>query len=125
MIKKFWHVGFSVNNLDNAIAQYESLGFKLVQRFEKTQPKSLAAHMNHPNGSGIEMFQFIDKNHPQVEFIKQHIAFISNNIEEDLKILESQGCQVVIPVTAGVTVKKFSFIRDPNEQYIELAEINL
>lgn len=122
MIRKFWHVGFGVEDIDKAIEEYESLGFKLVQKFEKDEPKSKAAHLTHPNGSGIEMFQFLDKNHPQVEFIKQHMAFVTDNIDEDIKKLQDSGCKIAIPKSVGVTVKHFAFLRDPNGQYIELAE---
>jgi catechol 2,3-dioxygenase-like lactoylglutathione lyase family enzyme len=125
MIKKFWHVGFGVENLDAAIAEYQALGFEIVRRFEKNEPKSLAAHMSHSNGSGVEMFQFIDKSHPQVEFIKHHIAFVTDDIDSDIKMLLDRGCEIVIPKTAGVTVKNFAFLRDANGQHIELAETSL
>lgn len=122
MIKRFWHVGFGVENLERAIKDYEALGFEVVQRFEKSQPKSIAAHMNHSNGASIELFQFFDKTHPQVEYIKQHMAFESDNLDEDLANLESKGWEIVIPKTSGTSVKFFAFLRDPNEQNIELAE---
>jgi catechol 2,3-dioxygenase-like lactoylglutathione lyase family enzyme len=113
MIKRFWHTGFGVKDLEKAIVEYETLGFKVMQRFEKTEPRSIAVHMDHHNGSSIELFQFFDEKHPQVEFIKQHMAFVTDNIDEDIKKLESEGCEVV---------KHFAFLRDQNGQYIELAE---
>ena len=123
MITKFWHVGLTVKDLDEAIAQYEELGFKLVQKFKKSEPKALAAHLNHSSGSGIEIFQWFDKNHPQVEFIKSHLAFISDDIDEDITKLLDRGYTMVIPKSAGVTVSYFTFLKDPGGNYIELAEL--
>ncbi len=122
MIRKFWHVGLSVENLDKAIAEYKKLGFNVAQKFEKPEPKAHAAHLTHPNGSGIEMWEWIDHDHPQVEFIKNHIAFQSDNIDKDIESLVAQGWEVVIPKTVGVTVT-YSFVRDPSGDYIEIAEV--
>lgn len=118
---KFWHVGLTVENLDAAIAQYKLLGLKVKDKFEKDTPHALAALMLGPNGTGVELWQWLDKNHSQVECIKNHLAFISDNPKEDIRILEKQGCEVVIPETTGMLVT-YTFLRDPNGAYIEIAE---
>jgi predicted enzyme related to lactoylglutathione lyase len=121
MIKKFWHAGITVKNLDKAIAQYETLGFKLAKRFEKPEPHANAAIIEHSNGSALELWEWIDYEHPQVEYIKSHLAFVSDNIEEDIEKLVKQGCEVVIPKTEGVLVF-YSYVRDPSGNYIEIAQ---
>jgi catechol 2,3-dioxygenase-like lactoylglutathione lyase family enzyme len=121
MIKKFWHVGLTVNNLEKGIAEYQRLGFEVAKRFEKPEPKAHAAHMTHPNGSGIELWEWIDKDHPQIEFIKRHIAFESDDLETDLKELTKNGYEVVIPKTKGVTAV-YAFVKDKSGNYIEIAE---
>ncbi|MFI5270587.1 MAG: VOC family protein [Candidatus Saccharimonadales bacterium] len=121
MIKKFWHVGLTVKNLDEAITQYALLGFTVSKRFEKPEPHGYAAIVDHPNGSSLELWQWIDTVHPQVEYIKKHLAFISDNIEEDIEKLVAQGCEVVIPKTEGVLVF-YSYVRDPSGNYIEIAQ---
>lgn len=122
MITKFWHVGFSVANLDEAIVDYTKLGFELVNKFEKDEPHAYAAEMKHPNGSGIELWYWLDKNHPQVGFIKSHIAFVSDDQDADVKILVDQGWGVVIPKTVGIKVT-YIFLRDISGNYIEIAKV--
>lgn len=124
MIKKFWHVGVTVNNLDNAIAQYELLDFKVTKRFEKPEPQANAAIVEHANGSALELWEWIDGEHHQVEYIKSHLAFLSDNLDEDIAKLVEQGCEVVIPRTEGVIVL-YSYVRDPNGNYIEIAQEKL
>ena len=77
--------------------------------------------MVSPNGSMIELWQFLDKIHPQVEFIKRHIAVESDNIEVDLDVFAKQGCQIVIPVTKGVTMT-YAFVKDIDGNYIEVTQ---
>ena len=122
MIKRFWHVGLTVEDLNSAIEQYQNLGFELVDKFEKDEPHALAAEMKHTNGSGIELWQWFDQAHPQVEFIKNHIAFVSNNQDEDVRQLVEQGWEIVIPKTTGVIVN-YVFLRDPSGNYIEIADV--
>ncbi len=122
MIKKFWHVGLSVKNLDEAIAYYKNLGFEIVDKFEKSEPHALAAEMKHANGSGIEIWQWLDHSHPQVEFIKNHIAFVSDDQDADVQKLVDQGWEIVIPKTTGVKVT-YVFLRDPSGNYVEITDI--
>jgi predicted enzyme related to lactoylglutathione lyase len=121
MIKKFWHAGVTVKDLEKAIAQYELLGFKLTKRFEKPEPHANAAIVEHQNGSALELWEWIDINHPQIQFIKSHLSFISDDLDEDIDKLVKQGCEVVIPKTEGVLVL-YSYVRDPSGNYIEIAQ---
>lgn len=121
MITTFLHSGFEVEDLDEAIKLYVKLGFKLTSQFEKPEPKARAAQLTSKNGTGVELWQFIDVNHPQVEYIRQHIAVGSDNLEEDINKLVEQGCEVVIPITKGV-ILTYSFLRDPSGNYIEVAQ---
>ncbi|MCA9341559.1 VOC family protein [Candidatus Saccharibacteria bacterium] len=121
MIKKFWHTGVTVKDLEKAIAEYEVLGFKVAKKFEKPELHANAAIVEHPNGSALELWEWIDGTHPQVEYIKSHLAFMSDNLEEDIEKLVKQGCEIVIPKTEGVLVL-YSYVRDPSGNYIEIAQ---
>ena len=121
MIKKFWHVGVTVQDLDEAIAQYEKLGFELEKKFEKPEPHGLAAIVKHPNGSSLELWQWLDKDHPQVAFISNHLAFLSDDIDSDVQKLIDAGGRVVIPKTKGVLVT-YAYVQDKDGNYIEIAE---
>jgi catechol 2,3-dioxygenase-like lactoylglutathione lyase family enzyme len=120
MITKFWHAGVAVKDLEKAIGEYGKLGFVLDKRFEKPEPHLLAAIMNHPHGSSVELFEFLDTTHPQVEFIKRHMAFMSDDFDNDLQGLLDEGYELAIPKTTGVTVV-YAFIKDSSGNYIEIA----
>jgi len=121
MSKKFWHVGLTVEDLDKAIAQYEKLGLKVSDKFEKDEPHARAALLMHSSGAGLELWQWLDLEHPQVKFIKNHIAFLSDNPREDVEALQKKGCKIVIPETVGILVT-YTFLEDPNGTYIEIAK---
>ncbi len=121
MATKFWHVGLTVKNLDKAIALYESLGLKVIDKFEKVEPHANAALMAGPNGAGVELWQWLDELHPQVELIRNHIAFLSDNPDEDVAKLKKQGCKIVIPKTVGILVT-YTFLQSPDGKYIEIAQ---
>jgi catechol 2,3-dioxygenase-like lactoylglutathione lyase family enzyme len=121
MITTFLHNGFAVEDLDKAIGLYKKLGFRVVGRFEKPEPKAHVAQLQSKNVTGIELWQFVDLNHPQVKYIRQHIAVASDDLEKDIEELVKQGCEVVIPITKGV-ILTYAFIRDPSGNYIEIAK---
>jgi catechol 2,3-dioxygenase-like lactoylglutathione lyase family enzyme len=120
MITTFLHTGIEVQDLEKALKFYENMGFKVVKRFEKPEPKAHVAHIVSKDGTRIELWQFLDINHPQVEFIRKHIAFSSNDLKNDIQELVKNGCEVVIPITKGV-VLTYAFVRDPSGNYIEIA----
>lgn len=121
MIMKFWHTGVTVKDLDKAIAEYELLGFEVTKKFEKPEPHANVAMIEHHNGSTLELWEWLDSKHPQVEYIKSHLAFMSDNLEEDIERLVKQGCEIVIPKTEGVLVL-YSYVQDPSGNYIEVAQ---
>jgi len=119
---KFWHVGLTVSDLDESISRYEELGLNVVDKFEKDQPHAQAALMLGATGVGVELWQWLDEDHPQVKIIKNHIAFLSDDPREDVKKLEKRGCRIVIPETVGKLVT-YTFLEDPDGKYIEIAEV--
>lgn len=121
MIRGFLHNAFEVKDIEQAISFYQQLGFEVKKRFNKPEPKAKAAHIANDEGDTFELWQFIDKEHPQVEFIRRHIALESDELGEDVKRLVDQGCELVIPITKGVTLT-YAFIRDPSGNYIEIGQ---
>ncbi len=121
MIKGFLHTAFEVDDIESAITFYGNLGFKVTKQFDKPEPEAKAAHIVNDNGDTFELWQFTDKAHPQVEFIRRHVAFESDSLEEDIKRLTEQGCELVIPITKGVTLT-YAFVRDPSGNYIEIGQ---
>lgn len=121
MIGKLLHIGFEVTDLKQSIDLYNKLGFVVKKEFEKADPKAKVAHVVNKDGDTFELWQFIDKDHPQVEFIRRHIAFESDNLGEDIEKLVHQGCELVIPITKGVSLT-YAFVRDPSSNYIEVGQ---
>lgn len=121
MIKGFLHTAFEVKDIEQAIGFYQQLGFKVKKQFDKPEPEAKAAHIVNDNGDTLELWQFIDKDHPQVEYIRRHVAFESDNLEEDIEALKDKGCELVIPITKGVTLT-YAFVRDPDGNYIEIGQ---
>lgn len=121
MITKFLHTGIEVKELDEAIESYLRLGFTLSNRFDKPEPKAHVASMKSESGTGVELWQFLDHDHPQVEFIRRHIAVSSTDLPEDLDELTKNGFEVVIPITKGV-ILTYAFVRDKDGNFIEIAQ---
>lgn len=120
MITKVLHTGFMVDELQGAIDFYKKLGFSVIKQFDKPDPKAKAAHLEHADGSVIELWDFADPTHPQVEFIKQHIAVESDDLQADIKAMVEAGGELVIPITQGV-ILKYAFIREVSGNCIEIA----
>ncbi|HZP55750.1 MAG TPA: VOC family protein [Candidatus Saccharimonadales bacterium] len=120
MIKRFWHVGMAVRDLDKAVDQYEKLGYTVKHRIEKDEPRAVMARLEHRTGSTIELWQWLE-DHYENKFRGNHIAFESDDIDDDVWALVEKGAEVVIPKTTGV-ITTYAFVRDPSGNYIEIAQ---
>jgi len=121
MITRFLHTAFEVQDLNEAIKFYRKLDFSLTKQFDKPEPQAKVAHLSSNNGVVFEIWQFIDKTHVQVEFIRRHIAFESDDLEQDIDKLVEDGCVLVIPITKGVTMT-YAFVRDTSGNYLEIGQ---
>jgi catechol 2,3-dioxygenase-like lactoylglutathione lyase family enzyme len=122
MIKGLHHVGFEVDDLEAAVALYEGLGFEMVQRFEYPAAEFVAAMMKSKKLGGVELFQFNNPSHELVEKIKHHSAFQTDNLETDLQTFLDKGCTLAIPISIGKVVKRYAYVKDQHDNYIELLE---
>lgn len=116
---KVLHTGVAVADLAAAIALYTSLGFTLAKEFDKPEPEAKVAILTKGDTS-FELWQFADKEHPQVAFIRNHVAFYSDDLEHDVDELVAKGFKLVIPITEGV-VLKYAFVQDPAGACYEIA----
>ncbi|HSX32792.1 MAG TPA: VOC family protein [Candidatus Saccharimonadales bacterium] len=121
MIKRFLHLAVTVDDLERAMATYEALGMKEVERFESVSLKSSVVLLEDRQGTGVELWQFADKNHPHVQIIEGHVAYESDALEEDTKLLVNQGFVVAIPQAEDDTVR-FVHLLAPNGQSVELCQ---
>ena len=119
MLLRVLHTGIAVNDLDKAIELYESLGFSIVNRFEKPEPKAHVATVRQGEAA-YELWQFEDREHPQVAYIKSHVAIYSDDLPGDIKKLTADGYTLVIPITEGV-VLRYAFVQDVSGTCYEIA----
>jgi catechol 2,3-dioxygenase-like lactoylglutathione lyase family enzyme len=123
MIKRFLHVAITVEDFESSIKTYEALGMKEVERFDCPEPKASVLLMEDHNGTGVELWKFIDKEHPDMEFVDGHNAYETNALDEDIAQLLGQGFAEVGRRGEDDTLK-FAYLRSPNGKVIELCEYN-
>jgi catechol 2,3-dioxygenase-like lactoylglutathione lyase family enzyme len=118
---KLSHVAFRVENIEDAISQWEKFGFTLERRFAKSDPDALVAFLYDETGGRIELWQYSDEKHPKSARRARHIAFNSDDIRKDAQDLMSTGFKEVTPFTEGVTVN-YMFLEDNFGMAFELTE---
>lgn len=113
------HFGMMADDLEESIAAYESLGFKLYKRFTKPGMK---AAMLFKDGAGIEFFEFENPDGEVEQMIKKHSAFVSDDLDNDVRSFVDHGYKLAIPVSEGAVAKRYAYVRDSAGNYIELLE---
>lgn len=121
MIKRFLHLAVTVTDLARSITTYKTLGMKEVERFESVSLKSSVVLMEDRQGTGVELWQFADANHPHVKIIEGHTAYESDSLEQDTNVLLDQGFTIAIPQAEDSTLR-FIHLLAPNGKSIELCE---
>lgn len=119
MLTRVLHTGIAVDDLDKAIQFYQNLGFSVHNKFEKPEPKAQVATVKNGD-TAFELWHFQDKDHPQVAFIRNHVAVYSDDLETDVHELVQAGFKLVIPITEGV-VLKYAFVQNPAGTCYEIA----
>jgi lactoylglutathione lyase len=118
------HLAIPVKNLEESKDFYQKLGFEMFNQWEKPKQELKALWMQDKSGYKIELIH-----HPanqNLEFPKitevLHLGIAVTNLEEKIKELQKDGVKIVVPITKGITVNQFAFIKDPNGFSVELVE---
>ena len=118
------HLAIPVKDLERSKKFYEKLGFEVFNRWERPAKELKALWMKDKSGYKIELIY-----HPSnanLEFSKipeaQHLCISVDNLEDMIKELQKEGMEIVIPISKGITVKQYAFIKDPNGFSVELVE---
>lgn len=119
MLKRILHTGLAVTSLKDAIDFYGALGFEVTKEFHKPDLNADVA-MVSKGDTTFELFQFNDPSHPQVEFIRNHIAIYSDDLNADLKSLLAQDYKLTIPANDGM-VFRFAYVQDRAGSNYEIA----
>jgi catechol 2,3-dioxygenase-like lactoylglutathione lyase family enzyme len=120
MIVRLNHLGFRVDDLEQAINIYKKLGFTVQTRFGKGD-WALAAMMRKGD-DGIELFQFKNPEDELSKKISNHTAFTTDDIEADLQLFLDNGYTLSIPISPGTVVKRYAYVADKYGVQIELCE---
>lgn len=120
MITGLHHQGLQVANLNKTLGDYQAMGFELEKEFERADLFAKAAHIRYPQGGRLEFWEFSER-HADHEFIQNHTAFASDNLEDDLQLFVDNGCKIVIPITQGA-VARYAFVQDELGHNLELLE---
>ncbi|MBX6334577.1 VOC family protein [Candidatus Saccharibacteria bacterium] len=110
MLRGILHTGIEVEDLEQSVALYRSLGFQLEKEVERPELEARAATVAK-DGVTFELWQFENKSRPEVAFIRNHIAIYSDDLDKDVKGLVDRGYKLVIPVTDG-HVHRYAFVQD-------------
>ncbi|OGL30427.1 hypothetical protein A3F37_00945 [Candidatus Saccharibacteria bacterium RIFCSPHIGHO2_12_FULL_41_12] len=123
MIKGLHHIGFQVDDLEEAVLYYKSLGFNEINRFEYEEVEFQGVMMKAAEYGNIEFFKFNNPNHEMVGKIKSHSAFETDDIETDIQSFLDRGYELAIPIASGKIVKKRGYVKDAYGNFIELLEL--
>lgn len=114
------HTAIPVKNLEASKAFYTKLGLVEFRTWEKPDQRLSAIVMRHPTaGTVIELVYHPDNKNivlPSIPAVL-HVGFEVSDIES---VLAAGNYDIIKPITQGVSVKEFAFIRDPNGFPVEL-----
>jgi len=118
------HFAIPVKELKKSEEFYKALGFIEINRWEKSAEK-LSGILLEKDDCKIELIYHstnLDFVMPKVVEVL-HLGLQVEGLADLLVGLKSRGAEIAKPITKGVTVKQFAFIRDPNGFAIELFEV--
>lgn len=130
------HIGYAVKMIDEAICEFEKLGFKFEDIINDNDRNIFICFGN--NGSyRVELVAPMDRGKPspvdtylsKVGPTAYHFCYKSNDLEGDISELEKQGFRVLVPpafataFSSCVKDKRVVFLRGRHSGIFEIAEI--
>ena len=118
------HLAIPVKNLEESKNFYEKLGFKVFNHWEKPKQELKALWLRDKSGYRIELIYHPTNQNLEFPKITEvfHMGVAVTNLEEKITELQKDDIKIVVPITKGISVKQFAFIKDPNGFSIELVE---
>jgi len=102
------HIQFIVRDLDESIAFFEKLGFKLENR---TSHHGGSAELRiFPGGTVLEIHKYHGSEHPG----EDHFAIATDDLEAAIKELRGKGIEIEDPALMEATGRYVSNFRDPS-----------
>lgn len=122
MIYELNHFGIVIKNLEKSLAFYQDvLGGKVVYQGFIPGNKTDIVYLN-VGGGLIEFLHRADPG-PDEKFGINHIAFMSDDLDNDYARLTDAGYEgLLAPKVAGTGVGRLSFVADPNGVRVEILQ---
>ena len=124
------HVAIAVNNLDEAVKEYQKvLGVKEVE-FETVETEGVRVAILHLNNSRIELMEATRESSPIKKFLEtrgeglHHIALETEKIEDEVDRMKGSGVRFLGEVRPGSRGTKITFIH-PKSLHGVLTELCL
>jgi catechol 2,3-dioxygenase-like lactoylglutathione lyase family enzyme len=115
------HIGIVTTNPEPVVEFYEKhLGFKLQSKRELPE-KGLVIFDLEAKGEKIEILKPVSLDIRMGSGVK-HIAFESDNIEEDFRILKEEGAEIMHKTVQHHDNVRFFFIKSPSGEFVEFIQ---
>jgi len=129
MLKKIDHIGMAVHSIDQARVFYEQALGLHCERIEEVASQKVRTAFFSLGETHIELLEPMDADSPIAKFLEKrgegihHIAYRSDNVEEQLDKARTAGCTLINekPV-AGAGGKQIAFLH-PKSTHGVLTEI--
>ena len=118
MITGIDHIEIIVRDLDQFVAFYEKLGFKVV-RWTDHHGKSVEMQVPGENQPIFEIHQLIGEENPGIN----HISFRVENIDATHADLKAKGVAFQRGVHQSSTGRKNALLRDPDGWRLQLSDM--
>ena len=117
MLKKIDHIGIAVHSIDRARVFYEQALGLTCERIEEVAAQQVRTAFFSLGETHIELLEPMDTSSPIARFLEKrgegfhHIAYVSDNLEEELVTVKSSGCKLINeqPVN-GAGGKRIAFL---------------
>ncbi|MGE4319077.1 MAG: methylmalonyl-CoA epimerase [Deferribacterales bacterium] len=116
MLEKIDHIGIAVNNLEEAVKFYTTMGIK-PNHFEEVESQKVKVAFIKVGESNIELLEPTSPESPIAKYIEKkgegihHIAYAVANIDKALKKLKEDGAKLINEEPMdGAHGKKVAFV---------------
>ena len=126
---KIDHIGYAVNNIENAKKEMESLGFVFGKVVNDTD-RNVFICFGENAGYRVELVAPINKGSSidvlltKIGPTPYHLCFSSKDIEEDIVCLEKKKFKVIMPLAPAIALggKRVAFLYSLQAGLIEIVE---
>lgn len=119
------HIAIPVRDLEQSVAFYALLGFTNVAHWERPE-KQLRAVVLEEREQKLRLELVLHPDNASLTFANvpeaQHVGIVVHDLTGVLTTLKKAGIVPIIPLSQGITVKHYAFVRDPNGFPVELLE---